>query len=183
MWPPLASSLSHFLQWQLAHIPRGLHLAESPRVSRAYFGPAWLPSGEPGTRLGSKREAKNSPKEETSFAEGRGAGPTEPQLPLHTLPLHPQIPPTPAPENPGPFPILWLFWEALNSNCGSPAEQHTYWLSSTLGPSCGSGHFTGHVGQLWGDGCRQTLCQVTLCGRLQWQRPRSGRTRGPQQAP
>lgn len=163
-------------------------MAASQRVSRAHFGPARLPSGEPGTRLGSKREGKNSPKEETSFAEGRGAGPTEPQLPLHTLPLHPQIPPpTPAPgfclPNPGPFPILWLFWEVLNSNCGSPAEQHTYWLSSTLGPSCGSGRFTGHVGQLWWDGRTQTLCQVTLCGRLQRQRPGSRRTRRPQQAP
>lgn len=59
--------------------------------SCAHLGRVQLQSEEQGTWLGSKREEKSSPKEGASFPEGRGAGPVEFHLPLHMLPLPPQI--------------------------------------------------------------------------------------------
>lgn len=89
---PSAYSFGHFLQRPRAHIAKGLHLARARvEVSRARFGPARRQPGQPGPRLGSQREAKNSPKEEAPFPEGRRAGLTEPPPPLRTLPPPPQI--------------------------------------------------------------------------------------------
>lgn len=155
-------------------------------MSLGHFGPAQLQSGDPGTGLGTRREVKNSPKVEASFPEGRGAGLTGPSAAPAQA--------TSSPSDFFPPPVLCLLktwtlsypvalWEALNSNCGSPSEPNTYGLSPTRGQHCVPGHLAGHAEQLWWDRGTQTLCQVTTCGRLQWQHPQSGETGRRWQAP
>lgn len=82
-------------------------------MSLGHFGPAQLQSRDPGTGLGTRREAKNSPKVEASFPEGRGAGLTGASAAPAQSASSPSdffsSPCASASSKPGPFPILRPF--------------------------------------------------------------------------